>query len=134
MPRTEAASPPEPPRDEEIRARLGPAFELYRAFVGSGPFVPQWKYYGAKYGWSLKLFEKKRNLCFLGPKEGVLDVSFILGDRAREAALAGPADEEIAGLLRDARHYPEGWGVKVSVRDEAGLALALRLLAIKRAS
>lgn len=134
MPRTEAASPPEPPRDEEIRERLGPAFALYRAFVESGPFTPQWKYYGPKYGWSLKLFEKKRNLCFLGPQDGVLDVSFVLGDRAREAGLAGPGAEDVAGLLRDARHYPEGWGVKVSVRDEAGLALALRLLAIKRAS
>ncbi len=134
MPALTPVSPPEPPRDEEIRERLGPTFAFYRAFVESGPFVPQWKYYGPKYGWSLKLFEKKRNLCFLGPGEGVLDVSFILGDRARDAALAGPADEGIAALLRDARHYPEGWGVKVSVRDEASLALALRLLAIKRAS
>jgi len=123
---------PDPPQDEAIRTHLGDVFPLYRALLGGGPFTPQWRYYGEKYGWSLKLFEKKRNLCFIGPKEGYFDVAFIFGERVRDAALAGPEPEEIKTMLRQARHFPEGWGVTVSVRGARELEQVERLLAIKR--
>ncbi len=132
MPRTAATSKPEPPREEEIRLRLGDAFPLYRAFLESGPFTPEWRHYGPKYGWSLKLFEKKRNLCFINPKEGAFNVAFIFGERVREAALAGSAAEADKALLREARHYPEGWGVTLTVAGASDLEQARRLLAIKR--
>jgi len=125
---------PDPPQEEAIRTRLGDVFPLYRALLEAGPFTPQWRYYGEKYGWSLKLFEKKRNLCFIGPKEGCFDVAFIFGDRVRDAALAGDQPEDIMGMLRAGRHYPEGWGVTVSVRGAEELELVKQLLAIKRAN
>ncbi len=125
-------SPPEPPREQEIRRQLGEVFPLYCALLESGPFRPEWRYYGPKYGWSLKLFEKKRNLCFIGPKEGAFTVAFIFGDRVRESALAGAAEEEDKALLRSARHYPEGWGVTLTVTGAADLERARSLLAIKR--
>ncbi len=129
-----AAAPaqPQPPTDEELHARLRRAWPHFRALVEDAAFHPEWKWYGARYGWSLKLFEKKRNLCFLGPKEGAFDVAIVFGDRVREEALAGSAPEEIKALLRDARHYPEGWGVRVTVAKKADLALVRRLLDIKR--
>ncbi len=123
---------PAPPSDEEIRTRLRRAFPHFRALVEDAAFRPEWKWYGAKYGWSLKLFEKKRNLCFLGLKEGAFDAAIIFGDRVREAALGGSAAEDVKALLRDARHYPEGWGVRVTVAKKADLELVRRLLEIKR--
>ncbi len=123
---------PAPPSDEEIRTRLRRAFPHFRALVEDVTLRPEWKYYGPKYGWSLKLFEKKRNLCFINPKEGAFTVAFIFGERAREEALAGSVPDAIKALLRDARHYPEGWGVTLTVSTKAELARALRLLALKR--
>ncbi len=131
-PTTPPSAPPEPPPEQETRRQLGEVFPLYRALLESGPFRPEWRYYGPKYGWSLKLFEKKRNLCFLNPKDGAFNVAFIFGDRVREAALAGEVQEEDKALLRNARHYPEGWGVTLTVAGAADLAQAQRLLAIKR--
>jgi len=133
MPATTPASPPEPPRDEDIRAKLGDVFPLYHELLEDPALVPEWKYYGAKYGWSLKLFEKKRNLCFINPKEGLFDVAFIYGDRAVQEALAASPRADIEALLRGARHYPEGWGVRVTVGSEAELGQVRLLLAIKRA-
>ncbi len=130
-----AATPVQPahPSDEEIRTRLRRAFPHFRALVEDAAFHPEWKWYGAKSGWGLKLFEKKRNLCFLNPKEGAFDVAFVFGERARHETLAGPAPEAVKVLLRDARHYPEGWAVRLTVTKKAELELVRRLLEIKRA-
>ncbi len=132
MPAPAPVQAPQPPSDEEVRARLRRAFPLFRALVEDGDFRPEWKFYGPKHGWSLKLFEKKRNLCYLNPKEGAFDVAFIFGDRVREEVLAGSAPEAIKALFQGARHYPEGWGVRLTVGKKADLEQALRLLAIKR--
>jgi len=132
MPTVASTDRPQPPAEKEIRARLGAAFPLYRALLDSGPFRPEWKFYGARYGWSLKLFEKKRNLCFIAPKEGAFDVAFVFGERAAEAALAGPAQEWLKEALRSARRYPEGRGVRVTVATTAELEQVQELLAIKR--
>ncbi len=134
MPAHTPVQPVQPPSEEEIRTRLGRAFPLFHALVDDADLRPEWKFYGPKYGWSLKVFEKKRNLCFISPKERAFSVGFIFGDRARDEALAGPAPEAIKALLRDARHYPEGWGVTLTVGKKAELAQAQRLLALKRAS
>ncbi len=133
MPAAPPVQPVRPPSDEEIRTRLGRTFPLFRALVDDAALRPEWKYYGPKYGWSLKLFEKKRNLCFLNPKERAFTAAFIFGERAREEALGGSIPEAIKALLRDARHYPEGWGVTLTVTKKADLARAQRLLALKRA-
>ena len=132
MPKTAPVGRPEPPQEQETEALLGPAFPLYRALVESGPLTPEWKYYGAKYGWSLKLFEKKRNLCFIAPAAGSFNVAFVFGDRAFEEVLAGPSSDAIKDELRGSKKYPEGRMVRVTVTGEAEVAEVLKLLAIKR--
>ncbi len=132
MPKTAPVGRPEPPQEQETETLLGPAFPLYRALLESGPFTPEWKYYGQKYGWSLKLFEKKRNLCFIRPQEGAFVVAFVFGDRAYDEVLAGPSSEAIKDELRGSKKYPEGRMVRVTVTGEADLDEALLLLAVKR--
>ena len=133
MPGRAPLGAPQPPREEEIRERLGGVYPLYRALLEGGPFVPEWKFYGAKYGWSLKLFEKKRNLCFINPKDGSFDVAFNFGDRAAEAVLAGTSSEAVKEALRAARRYAEGRGVRLTVASAPDLDEVRRLLAVKRA-
>jgi hypothetical protein len=132
MPKTAPVNRPEPPQEQETAARMGPAYPLYRALVESGPFTPEWKYYGAKYGWSLKLFEKKHNLCFIAPQEGAFQVAFVFGDRAVERVLASDCGEASKEELRTGKKYPEGRAVRLTVRSEAELAEVRKLLAVKR--
>ena len=132
MPKTAPVDRPEPPLEQETEALLGPAFPLYRALIESGPLTPEWKYYGAKYGWSLKLFEKKRNLCFIRPAAGSFNVAFVFGDRAFDKVLAGPSSDAIKDELRGSKKYPEGRMVRLTVTSQAELDQALLLLAVKR--
>ncbi len=133
MPARTPVQPVQPPSEEEIRARLGHAFPLFQALMEDADLRPEWKFYGPKYGWSLKLFEKKRNLCFVGVEQGELSIAFILGEKALARALDADLPAPLADKVRHARTYPEGYGVTLSVSKKADLDSVRRLLEIKRA-
>lgn len=46
------------------------------------PIKEEWKYYGEKIGWNLKIFHKKRNLMFFVPYHGFIRFAFVFGDKA----------------------------------------------------
>src|SRR5687768_18091637 len=76
--------PPEP-TEAELRRLMGKSYAPLEAFLEKNADLrPEWKYYGVKLGWSLKLFQGKRNICFLGPGENYLGVSFVLGSSRPE--------------------------------------------------
>jgi hypothetical protein len=126
------AAPPAP-TIADLQLLLGPAFAAYEALLHGHPELrPEWKYYGAKSGWTLKLFEKTRNLCFVMPRAGELSIAFVLGARAVELALRSTLPESIRQEIRAARTYAEGRGVRVAARTPADLGPVETLLAIKR--
>ncbi len=95
---------------------------------------PEWKYYGAKLGWSLKLFQGKRNICFLGPQENYLAVGFVLGAKARETALKSKLPAAVKKQVRESPQYPEGRGVRFVIKLKKDLAPAQMLLEIKKSA
>lgn len=122
------------PSDAELRARLGPSYAAYRALLDAHPELkPEWKWYGQKNGWSLKLLDGKRNLCFLGPREGYFNAGFVLGHDATNRALESETlPPDIKRLIADAPTLPEGRGFRLEVRDESLLPAISHLLEIKR--
>jgi hypothetical protein len=125
-------APPEP-TDAEIRERLGPSHAAYEALLAAhSDLSPQWKYYGPKNGWSLKLLDGKRNLCFVGPRDGHFLVAFILGHEAVEQALHSQLPAELRKAIATAHNYPEGRPARIEVHSEADLEAVDVLLEIKR--
>lgn len=124
---------PSPPTDAELRAMLGESFDVLQEFTRRNTELrPEWKYYGAKYGWSLKLFLKKRNLCFISPHPGFFTVAFALGARAVERALASNLPESVKRQITEARPYAEGRGVRIDAGTTQDLGPAQLLLEIKK--
>lgn len=124
----------EAPANVDLRAVLGESYGALEAFVRHNRELrPEWKDYGRKLGWSLKLFDGKRNVCFLTPHEGRLMIGFVLSARATEAALASSLPDEVKQQIREARVYAEGRGVRLEARTERDLAPAQQLLELKRA-
>ncbi len=128
------ATVPPPPTDAEIRATLGDTYPLWTEILASVPAVPEWKYYGPKNGYGLKLLEKKRNLCFLSLGQGEIHFAVIFGEKTWARALVGDLEEGLKQLLRDAPKYPEGHGVRLTVTSPGDVARVRRLLEIKRES
>jgi hypothetical protein len=84
-----------------------------------------------KYGWSLRLKQKKRNIVYLSPCQGCFRVGFMLGDRAMETVRLTLFPAAVAKVIAEATHYPEGTGITLLVKRAQDLASIRRLAAIK---
>ncbi len=94
----------------------------------------EWKSSGLKYGWSLRLKVKKRNIVYLGPCAGCFRVAFALGDKAVAAARKSDLAKSTLKILDEAPRYAEGTGVKLMVKAAKDLAAIKKLALIKMAN
>jgi hypothetical protein len=123
---------PEEPTRAEIDEILGDGVALLEAFLRRNPELrPEWKYYGPKNGWSLKVFRKKRNMCFVGHEPGALAMAFVFGERAYDRLLTSDMRPALRKAVEGARRFPEGRGIRLVLRDESDLDDAQLLLDIK---
>jgi hypothetical protein len=112
---------------------LGDSFAPFESFLAQNSDLrPEWKHYGAKLGWNLKLFQKKRNLCFIAPHDAHWIIGFALGTRAVEMALSSELADSIKQTIREAKTYGEGRGVRIAVKRKQDLEPAQILLQIKK--
>ena len=125
----------EKPTQAEIDEILGDGVALLEEFLRRNPGLrPEWKYYGPKHGWSLKVFRKKRNLCFVGREPGAIGIGFVLGERAYDRLLASDMRPGLRKLVEEARRFPEGRGIRLVLREGSDLDDAQLLLEIKGSS
>lgn len=96
-----------------------------------GELIEEWKFYGSKAGWLLKMLKKKRNLFFLIPMENSFVISFVFGDKAVKHILETDLPDTIKLHLRDTRKYAEGRGLPIEVRSENEVEQIKTLLEIK---
>ena len=123
---------PEEPTQAEMDEILGDGVVLLDAFLGRNPELrPEWKYYGPKNGWSLKVFRKKRNMCFVGREPGALAMTFLLGERAYDRLLTQLMRPTLRETVEGARRFPEGRAIRLVLRDESDLEDAQFLLEAK---
>jgi hypothetical protein len=124
------------PTDGDVAVALGDAKPLWEEIVVGlsqelGLSVSEWKSYGIKHGWSLKLQRGKRTIVHLAPCAGSVHVLFILGARAVAAARAARLGSTAEKLLDEAPRYPEGTGIRLEVSRPRELPLVRRLARIK---
>ncbi len=82
-------------------------------------------------GWSLRLQAKKRNIVYLGPRDGWFLASFALGDKAIAAARKSDLGAAVSLIIAESKRYPEGTAVRIEVRSESDLQTVKRLAKIK---
>jgi hypothetical protein len=128
------------PTDGELTAALGSKTKLWEEFVQwmadkEGVAGQEWKGICAhKYGWSLRLKQKSRNIVYLGPGNGCFMVSFVLNDKALAAAKAAHLPQAVADALAAAPRYPEGNGLRLVVHRAGDLPAIRKIAAIKLAN
>jgi Protein of unknown function (DUF3788) len=96
-----------------------------------GALIEEWKFYGPKTGWLLKVLRKKRNLFFLIPLQDSFHISFTFGEKAVAAVLEGVFPDEVKEELKNARKYAEGRGVRIDVKTAQIAKTILKLVAVK---
>lgn len=130
----------ERPSEAELTAMLGASVAVWNEFIAwmaNEEQVAEQEWKGVcvkKYGWSLRLKQKSRNIVYLGPGKGCFMVSFVLSDKALKAAKEERLPKSVANVLATAPHYPEGNGVRLVVERSRDLAPIRKIAAIKLAS
>ncbi len=129
----------EQPTDGELTTALGPARATWDQLLADlarehGVNVHEWNSYSLKAGWSLRVKRKARTIVWLGPRTDSFIAAFILGDKAIRAARAGKLSQRIVKIMNEAPKYPEGTGVRITVKTPKDLAGVLALAVIKLAN
>lgn len=75
----------------------------------------EWKYYGQKSGWILKLINFNRNILFIIPCKGYFKASFTFGDKAVNELINSNLPDRIKNELNDAKKYAEGRSIQIDV-------------------
>lgn len=128
------------PSDAEVADALGSTAKLWNEFIHwmsekEGVAGQEWKGICVKkYGWSLRLKQKKRNIIYLSPGNGCFMASFVLSDRALDEAKHAHLPRTVQDALATAPHYPEGNGLRILVHRAGDLAPIRKIAAIKVAN
>ena len=131
---------PTQPSEADLTAALGHSKRLWNEFIQwmaneEEVVIQEWKGICInKYGWSLRLKQKSRNIVYLGPGEDCFMVSFVLSDKALQTAKDAHLPKAVADTLSAAPHYPEGNGVRLVVRRASDLPAIRKIAAIKLAN
>jgi len=96
-----------------------------------GDTTEEWKFYSAKYGWTLKTLRKKRNLFFFTPLNGYFRLGFVFGDKAVAAVEKSDLPGDIINELNNARKYVEGRGIAIVVKNKEDVENVKKLIDIK---
>lgn len=126
----------EAPTDDDLQTALGPAKKVWDALIADLAAqheitIHQWKSYSAKSGWSLRLLRKKRTIVWFSPCAGYLQVMFILGDKALQAARESGLSASALQTLDQAPKYPEGTGVRLVIKGSKDIATVKKLVIAK---
>jgi hypothetical protein len=68
---------------------------------------------------------------YLSPYSGCFQASIVLGDKAIASARKAGLPPEVNRLIKEAKRYAEGTGIRLEVKDSADIEVVLKLTAIK---
>jgi hypothetical protein len=124
------------PNEAMLAQELGIAMDWLshiRQFIEKnyGELSPEWKYYGQKSGWVLKLFQKKRNVLFVVPLHGSFKVAFTFGEKAFYIIIDSDVPPYIKHELLNAPKYAEGRTIQFHITSNEQLQSIFDLIRIK---
>ena len=127
------------PDDRMLRQQLGKTKEYLdkiSSFIKDqyGDLNLDWKFYGQKSGWILKMFNKKRNVLFVVPCSGYFRIAFTFGDKAVEEVIGSGLPDSIKQELLAAKKYSEGRTIQLEIKTSEQCENILSLIRIKMKS
>ena len=132
------ASDPDAPSASELAARLGKAQDHWTEIIDSvsanfAPVEQVWISSKTDFGRMCLLKQNKRTLLYMTPEDGVVQAAIVLGERAVAIALSSGLAEKFKNLIREARPYVEGRGIRFDVKSAGDVSSVIELIRIKTA-
>jgi hypothetical protein len=126
----------ERPTEKAVETALGQSHALWKQLVAELKQElkldgEEWNSSGVKYGWSLRLQLKKRNIVYLGPRSGSFMAAFVLGDKAVAVTRESKLPAYVLKMIAEAKRYGEGTPVRIEVSKPQDLSPVKILAKIK---
>jgi len=127
------------PTDTDVAEVLADASRLWidlKDLMASqfDPLAEDWTFSGKKWGWSLRLKQKKRAVLYMTPSTGFFYVGFALGEKAVAAAHKGDLPQNLLEIIDNSQKYAEGRAVRLEVRSSEDLENVVNVATIKMAN
>ena len=124
------------PMQKAVEEALGQSYALWKKIISDLKNElkldgEEWNSSGHKYGWSLRLQLKKRNIVYLGPRTGSFMAAFVLGDKAVAVARKSELPAYVLDMIAEAKRYAEGTPVRIEVSKPKHVELVKILAKIK---
>lgn len=124
------------PDERMLSQELGKAFPWFEEISSHiernyGNFSSEWKYYGQKSGWILKLFHKKRNVLFIVPCSGFFRTVFTFGEKSFYRIIDSNLPVFIKHELLSAKKFSEGRTIQIDITKHEHTHAIIELIKIK---
>jgi hypothetical protein len=124
------------PTDKRLATALGKSKKCWDAILegvdrARGGLGCEWKFYGAKFGWQLKVMDKKRTVLYLVPREGGFLAAMALSERAVAAVRVSSLPPTLVSEIETAKVLPEGRPARIEVTSAKQLEVVRQLMAIQ---
>jgi hypothetical protein len=124
------------PTEEDLESALGNTYHAWKVlcdFVSEKypKATTEWKYSGIKYGWGMRLRDKKRAIIYLTPSSGIFQFGLVLGEKATNDCRSAALSPFVLSEIESSRVYAEGRGIRLAVTSESLLADLKKLILIK---
>jgi hypothetical protein len=123
------------PTDGNLATALGRTKAHWDAIVGHVArehpnLARDWKFYGSKYGWQLRIIRKRSVVLYLIPHAGSFLVATALKSEALARLRESGLPSNLVAEIEAAKTYAEGRPARVEVTEEPQVDVVLRLLAL----
>ena len=91
----------------------------------------EWNYSGKSYGWGFRLRDSKRVIIYMTPCNGYFLFSLVFGEKATNEAYESKLTKETISIIKAAKVYGEGRGIRIEVKDDKLIEDIKKLIQIK---
>jgi hypothetical protein len=125
------------PNDNDLKESLGDTYQLWQLIkdyvISKYPKgFEEWSC--SKYGWSLRIKDKKRAIIYLLPRDRFFKVAFVFGQKATDMIMKSQIASSIKTELDSAKVYAEGRGIRIDIMDKMIISDIQGLIDIKLAN
>lgn len=119
------------PSEKSLADALKGSYQSFNELVRlTDSLMQEWKFYSPKYGWTFKVFQKKKVLFYLTPGFEQFSFGMALRENEKDLVLNSSVSVGLKTNLVDGEKVMEGYPLRVEVKNEEQLTDIKKIIAL----